>query len=104
MGPIQASTSGVVEGRTGMGCRRIMSMRINVYEEEVQGEVIAVQKHAQNGVVYQGARIILNSPADLQFKANSDDRSAITFWFASKKQRNAFASAVALTINATEEN
>lgn len=76
-------------------------MRVNVWAEEVDGEVLAVQKHTPDGV-FQGARIVIKSPPELHFR-DGESESAVTFWFTSKKQRNAFASAVALTINQTED-
>ena len=76
-------------------------MRVNVYSSETTGEVLGIHKDTPSGVRYHGAQIILHSPAQLAFA--EEDRSAVTFWFEDKKKRNEFASAVALTINQTED-
>lgn len=50
-------------------------MRIQVYAEEMTGEVEVVTK---NG--YQGIRFYLQSGPSLHHTALDDDRSAVTFW------------------------
>lgn len=50
-------------------------MRIQVYAEEMTGEVEVVEK---NG--YQGIRFYLESGPSLHNTALDDDRSAVTFW------------------------
>ena len=50
-------------------------MRIQVYAEEMTGEVEVVEK---NG--YQGIRFYLQSGPSLHHTALDDDRSAVTFW------------------------
>lgn len=50
-------------------------MRIQVYAEEMTGEVEVVDK---NG--YQGIRFYLQSGPSLHHTALDDDRSAVTFW------------------------
>lgn len=57
-------------------------MRINVYDEEITGEVVAVTKTAADtGITFTGLRLYLASPDVLHATADDDDRSAITFWF-----------------------
>ena len=74
-----------------MGCRRIV-VRINVYAEEVTGDVVGVIKRVED-TEYHGARILLRSSEYL----SDDDQSAVTFWFEDREVRNKFASAVALS-------
>lgn len=50
-------------------------MRVNVYAEEITGEVSVVEK---NG--HRGLRVWLASADSLHHTAEDDDRSAITFW------------------------
>lgn len=50
-------------------------MRIQVYAEEMTGEVETVEK---NG--YKGVRFYLQSGPALHHTALDDDRSAVTFW------------------------
>jgi len=50
-------------------------MRIQVYAEEMTGEVDRVNK---NG--YEGVRFYLQSGPSLHHTALDDDRSAVTFW------------------------
>lgn len=57
-------------------------MRINVYDEEITWEVVAVTKTAADtGITFTGLRLYLESPDVLHHTADDDDRSAITFWF-----------------------
>jgi hypothetical protein len=57
-------------------------MRINIYDEEVTGEVTAVTKTAADtGLTFTGLRIFLASPEVLHDEPDDDDRSAVTFWF-----------------------
>lgn len=55
-------------------------MRINVYDEELTGEVTVVTKTADTGLTFWGVRVFLASPDVLHNTADDDDRSAITFW------------------------
>lgn len=55
-------------------------MRINVYDEELTGEVVVVEQTADTGVTYYGVRVFLTSPDVLHNSATDDDRSAVTFW------------------------
>lgn len=57
-------------------------MRINVYNEEITGEVTVIEKTAwDTGVKFTGIRMFLASPDALHSGPEDDDRSAITFWF-----------------------
>jgi hypothetical protein len=57
-------------------------MRLNVYDEEMTGEVAAVRKTASDtGRTFVGLRLFLASPDVLHDEPDDDDRSAITFWF-----------------------
>lgn len=56
-------------------------MRINIYDEEITGEVAAVTKTADTGLTFTGLRLYLESPDVLHNDPDDDDRSAITFWF-----------------------
>ncbi len=56
-------------------------MRINVYDEEIIGEVQRLEKTADTGAVFVGVRIFLASPDVLHRSEEDDDRSAVTFWF-----------------------
>lgn len=60
-------------------------VRINVYDEEVTGEVQVVRKTADTGVSFTGFRVLLASPAVLHNKPGDDDRSAVTFWCQSNR-------------------
>ena len=65
-------------------------MRIQVYAEEMTGEVEVVEK---NG--YQGIRFYLQSGPSLHHTALDDDRSAVTFWIPHMRhQANELASAL----------
>lgn len=56
-------------------------MRINVYAEELTGEVERVEKTASNtGITYYAARAFLASASELHHTPDDDDRTAITFW------------------------
>lgn len=57
-------------------------MRINIYDEEITGEVELVTKVASDtGLTFVGLRMFLASPDVLHDTASDDDCSAITFWF-----------------------
>lgn len=60
-------------------------MRINVYSQELTKEVQLITRTASHGPVYKGIRFILNSPKELHFTPNDDDRSAVTFWIPESK-------------------
>lgn len=62
-------------------------MRINVYNEEITGEVQVIEKTAwDTGVKFTGVRLFLASPDSLHNEPDDDDRSAITFWFPSNNR------------------
>ncbi len=55
-------------------------MRINIYNDEVTGEITIVEKYAQaHEAVFVGARMFLTSRED----ASDDDKDALTFWVSS---------------------
>lgn len=56
-------------------------MRIQIYDEEVTGEIQVITKTADTGLTFTGIRIFLASPEVLHNIPGDDDRSAITFWF-----------------------
>lgn len=61
-------------------------MRVNIYEEEVTGEVERLERSVPQGpdgelVDFVGVRVYLHSPAQLHKDQFDDDRSAVTFWF-----------------------
>ena len=57
------------------------NMRINIYNEEITGEVTTVSTVAENtGITYYGTRIFLASAKELHNKPDDDDRSAVTIW------------------------
>lgn len=59
-------------------------MRINIYAEELptQGDIAyqRIEKVADTGRTFYGARLYLKSPLALHHTADDDDRSAITIW------------------------
>lgn len=60
-------------------------MRVNIYEEEITGEVLRVTKEVrqESGLqTFVGIRIILHGSSKLHNSEGNDDRSAVTFWFA----------------------
>lgn len=61
-------------------------MRINVYNEELTGEVTVVDTVAENtGITYYGVRVFLKSAPELHATEEDDDRTAITFWVGSEE-------------------
>lgn len=56
-------------------------MRIQIYDEEITGEISIVRKTADTGLTFIGLRLFLASPDVLHNEPNDDDRSAITFWY-----------------------
>lgn len=72
-------------------------MRINVYQEEISGEVTLVEKADVvgadgNPVTFYGVRVWLLGPDTLHVTEHDDDRSAITFWCGSKEHAGALFS------------
>lgn len=57
-----------------------MTMRINVYSQELTKEVAHVSKVVDTGIEYHAIRLYLASPDILHHTPDDDDRSAITFW------------------------
>ena len=55
-------------------------MRINVYSQELTGEVLMLSKESNTGVVYHAAQLVLHSSPMLHHPPQDDDRSAVTFW------------------------
>jgi hypothetical protein len=55
-------------------------LRLNVYAEEVTGEVAMVKKTSEQGQDFYGVRVFLASPDVLHHTPEDDDRSAVTFW------------------------
>ena len=64
-----------------MSEERSETVRINVYDEEITGEVSIVTKTTDTGITFIGHRIFLDSPSSLHHSEIDDDRSAITFWY-----------------------
>jgi hypothetical protein len=61
-------------------------MRINVYHEEITRDFEFVEKHVkETGKTYYGFRVFLKSAPELHSTVADDDRSAITFWFGTKR-------------------
>ena len=56
-------------------------MRINVYDEEITGEVLPAFATAATGLSFHGVRLMLASPDVLHNDPDDDDRSAITLWW-----------------------
>lgn len=66
-------------------------MRINVYNEELTQEIEWAEKHVEaTGKTYYGLRMFLKSAPELHHTADDDDRSAITFWFGTKRKAAEF--------------
>ena len=62
-------------------------MRINVYSQELTGEVNVVEKNSNTGLVYSAVQIMLHSSPLLHHPPKDDDRSAVTFWLPKSKGR-----------------
>lgn len=63
-------------------------MRVNIYNEEITGEVGLVSKTASDtGITYYGVRIFLSSPDVLHGpESGDDDRSAVTLWIGNERK------------------
>lgn len=69
-------------------------MRINVYSQELTGEVKVVEKTSNTGLVYSAVQLMLHSSDKLHHPPADDDRSAVTFWLPkSVERREALAKA-----------
>lgn len=55
-------------------------MRVNIYAEELTDEFEVVTTEADNGRLFYGIRVYLESSEKLHHTKDDDDRSAITFW------------------------
>lgn len=84
-------------------------MRVNIYNEELTGEVSVVSKVAEKtGIEYYGVRIWLKSPPELHVpnEGNNfadDDRSAVTLWFGDRAVCHDVARILAGRLSAAEE-
>lgn len=65
-------------------------MRINVYNEELTGDVEVVSVAPRPGKIFIGVRFFLKSPPELHHKPEDDDRSAVTFWLGSRAKASTF--------------
>lgn len=64
--------------------------RLNVYSEEITGDITVIERTAANNKAYWGLRVHLRSPVALI----GEDRSAVTFWFESVAALNDFRAAL----------
>lgn len=55
-------------------------MRVNVYSQELTGEVLLISKESNTGIVYHAVQLVLHSSPMLHHPPQDDDRSAITIW------------------------
>lgn len=62
-------------------------MRVNVYSQELTGEVQHDTVESNTGVVYHAARLMLHSSPMLHHPPADDDRSGVTFWLPKSKER-----------------
>jgi len=62
-------------------------MRINVYSQELTGEVHLVAKESNTGITYHAAQLMLHSSPMLHHPPRDDDRSAVTFWLPKSQTR-----------------
>jgi hypothetical protein len=62
-------------------------MRVNVYSQELTGEVLHAVKESNTGITYHAAQLILHSSEKLHHPPMDDDRSAVTFWLPKSQHR-----------------
>ena len=62
-------------------------MRINVYSQELTGEIVTLAKVSNTGITYHAAQLILHSSPMLHHPPHDDDRSAVTFWLPKSQHR-----------------
>ena len=62
-------------------------MRVNVYSQEITGEVQTVEKKSDTGIVYSAVRLMLHSSPMLHVAPDDDDRSAVTIWLPKSPER-----------------
>jgi hypothetical protein len=71
-----------------------VTMRINIYSQEITDEVQREEKPSNTGVTYTAVRLMLHSSPMLHHPPQDDDRSAVTFWLPrSEERREALAQA-----------
>ena len=69
-------------------------MRVNVYSEELTDEIVVINRISAGGESFHGLRVYTKSHPDLHHTEADDDRSAVTFWFASMAELNDFREAL----------
>lgn len=69
-------------------------MRVNIYSEELTHEIVAIARISAGGESFYGLRVYTKSHPDLHHTEEDDDRSAVTFWFASMAELNDFREAL----------
>lgn len=62
-------------------------MRINVYSQELTGEVLTLSKKSNTSLTYSAIQMILHSSERLHHPPQDDDRSAVTFWLPKSQSR-----------------
>lgn len=62
-------------------------MRVNVYSQELTGEVVLIQKESNTGLVYSAVQMLLHSSDRLHHPPQDDDRSAVTIWLPKSTDR-----------------
>ena len=62
-------------------------MRINVYSQELTGEVQTEEKVSNTGLIYTAVRLMLHSSPMLHHPPKDDDRSGVTFWLPKSPER-----------------
>lgn len=62
-------------------------MRINVYNEELTGDVRVVETTPETGRTFYGVRMFLASAKELHYSEDDDDRSAVTIWLHADRER-----------------
>lgn len=70
-------------------------MRINIYSEEITGEIASTTKTADTGETFYGVRVMLLSPNQLHHTETDNDRSAVTFWFSDQELADDLGGALA---------
>lgn len=61
-------------------------MRVNVYHEELTGNVECLKRTAKTGAEYYGLHIYLLSPKELHDRPGDDDRTAVILWKENKQE------------------
>lgn len=70
-----------------LAMKRGHKMRVNVYSQELTGEVNLVHKESNTGLIYSAVQMMLHSSEMLHHPPADDDRSAVTFWLPKSKER-----------------